>query len=55
MIEIKYLKFKSILSNYKYILFIFIVLALAASIQSLLQSPNTFHEGGIEYENYNNY
>lgn len=48
-------KIKSILSNYKIIILIFALFAIAASLQSLLSGTKTFHDGGIEYSHYNNY
>ncbi|MBC8487076.1 MAG: DUF2029 domain-containing protein [Bacteroidetes bacterium] len=48
-------KIKSILSNYKIIVLIFMLFALAASLQSLLSGTKTLHDSGIEYNRYNNY
>jgi len=44
----------NIVSNKKIILVIYILFALAASIQSLI-GTKTYHEGGIVYNRYNNY
>jgi len=47
-------KFKKIVLDKRIILTIYILFALAASIQSLM-GTKTFHEGGIVYNRYNNY
>ena len=47
-------RIKKIISNKRNIVIIYILFALAASLQSLL-SGKTFHEGGIDYNRYNNY
>jgi hypothetical protein len=43
------------ISNYKIILAIVLLFALAASFQSYFQEPRTFGESTIKYTNYNNY
>ncbi len=48
-------KIKSIVGNYKFIVLIFAIFTFAASFQSLVSNKKTFHEGGIEYNSYNNY
>jgi hypothetical protein len=45
----------SIISNWKILTVIFILLALIASIQSLTMGMKTFYEGGHQYTDYNNY
>jgi len=48
-------KIKSIVLNPKFIVFIFILLATVASLQSLLSGTKTHLDGGIKYNHYNNY
>lgn len=48
-------KVKSTISNYKIILIIFVLFALAASFQALLSGTKTYQKNGIEYNKYNNY
>ena len=45
---------KNIVSNRKIIITVYIIVALASSIQSLI-GKKTFYEGGVEYNGYNNY
>lgn len=47
-------KIKKIISNWKILLAVYMVLALAASIQSL-NGTKKYGEGGLEYNKYNNY
>jgi hypothetical protein len=47
-------RIKKIISNKRNIVIIYILFALAASLQSLV-SGKTFHEGGMDYNRYNNY
>ena len=42
-------------TNKKILIVLFVLFALAASIQSLVSGSKTFQEGGIEYKSYNNY
>lgn len=44
-----------IFANKKTLIFLFVLFAIAASIQSLVSGSKTFQEGGIEYKSYNNY
>jgi hypothetical protein len=46
---------KRIISNYKIITIIFLLLAIAASIQAVLLDSKTFKDGGSKYTQYNNY
>ncbi len=48
-------KIKKIISNKRNIIIIFVLLALASSIQSLTSGTRANHKGGIEYNKYNNY
>ncbi|MBU0475820.1 MAG: DUF2029 domain-containing protein [Bacteroidetes bacterium] len=48
-------KVKSTISNYKIIIIIFVLFALAASFQALLSGTRTYQKDGIEYNKYNNY
>ena len=48
-------RFRLLLSNYRFVASILLLVALAASIQSQLQGTKTFVEGGKIYTNYNNY
>ncbi|MBC8319671.1 MAG: DUF2029 domain-containing protein [Bacteroidetes bacterium] len=48
-------KIKPLLSNYKIIALIFLLLAVAASIQSLLSENKIYQESGLVYNRYNNY
>ncbi len=45
---------KNIISNRKIVIAVFIIFSLASSIQSLI-GKTTYHEGGLEYNRYNNY
>lgn len=44
-----------IISNKKTLVILYVIFALAASIQSLMSGSKTFQEGGLEYKSYNNY
>lgn len=46
---------KTIISNYKILLIVVLIACLTVSLQSLLLSPKSFQEGGILYNQYNNY
>jgi len=46
---------KSIISNRKIIVIIFVLFALVASFQALLSGTRTYQKNGIEYNKYNNY
>ncbi len=46
---------KSILSNYRILVFLFMMIAIGASIQSLTLEKKSSVEGGLEYNRYNNY
>lgn len=48
-------KLKPFIAQKKYILLIFVIFALAASIQSLVSGTKTYGEGGPSYNRYNNY
>ncbi|MBA3898640.1 MAG: DUF2029 domain-containing protein [Bacteroidetes bacterium] len=48
-------RLKKLVSNKKVIFLLFVVLALIASIQSLLSGTKSYFEGGTEYLVYNNY
>jgi hypothetical protein len=47
-------RLKSIVSNKKILLLLFVLAALVASVQSLI-GTKTYHEDGLEYNRYNNY
>jgi len=46
---------KKLISNKRVIVAIYVLFALAASIQSLTSGTKTYDNGGIEYNRYNNY
>ena len=48
-------KIQEILTHKSFIIMLYVLFALGASVQSLLLSPKPLLEGGIEYSNYNNY
>ncbi len=48
-------KIRQWISDYRIILFLFVVTSIVASAQSLLLGTKTYVEGGREYNRYNNY
>ncbi len=48
-------KVQKIVTHRKFIVILYVLFALGASIQSLMLSPKTVAGGNIEYTNYNNY